>query len=89
MKKISRSLAPEYGKKDECYPTFFHFDKKFMENKTTATPNKGITINKPVNQVAPAGFARLSGHHILVIFLRIQVLVSARLKKISPHFPEV
>jgi hypothetical protein len=26
-----------------------------MANKITATLNKGITINKPVNQAAPAG----------------------------------
>ena len=55
----------------------FYFDKNFMANKTTATPSKGITIKKPVNQVDPAGFARLSVNHILVIFLRTQVLVSA------------
>ncbi len=48
-----------------------------MANKTTATLNKGITINKPLNQAAPAGFAKLSVHHILVIFLGTQVLVSA------------
>ena len=47
-----------------------------MANKTTATLNKGITINKPVNQATPAGFAKLSVHHILVIFLGTQVLVS-------------
>ena len=58
----------------------FYFDKKFMANKTTATLNKGIKINKPVNQEAPAGFAKLSVHHILVIFLGTQVLVSAWLK---------
>ena len=61
-------------------PYFFHFDKKFMANKTTATLNKGIKINKPVNQATPAGFAKLSVHHILVIFLGIQILVSAWLK---------
>ena len=72
--------CPEWEKKDGCYPTFFNFDKKFMANKTTATPSKGITINKPVNQAAPAGFAKLSVHHILVIFLGTQVLVSAWLK---------
>ncbi len=48
-----------------------------MANKITATLNQGITINKPVNQAAPAGFAKLSVHHILVIFLGTQVLVSA------------
>ena len=53
----------------------FYFDKNFMANKTTATPNKGITINKPVNQVAHAGFAKLSVHRILVIFLGTLVLV--------------
>ena len=58
----------------------FYFDKKFMANKTTATLNKGIKINKQVNQAAPAGFAKLSVHHILVIFLGTQVLVSAWLK---------
>ena len=77
MKYFSRSLAPEWEKKDGCYPIFFHFDKKFMANKTTATLIKGIKINKPVNQAAPAGFAKLSVHHILVIFLGTQVLVSA------------
>ena len=56
-------------------PYFFTLSK-FMVNKTTATLNKGITINKPVNQAAPAGFAKLSVHHILVIFLGTQVLVS-------------
>ena len=58
----------------------FYFDKKFMTNKTTATLNKGTTINKPDNQAAPAGFAKLSVHHILVNFLGTQVLVSAWLK---------
>ena len=77
MKKNSRSLAPEWEKKDGCYPTFFNFDKIFMASKTTATLNKSIKINKPVNQAAPAGFAKLSVHHILVIFLGTQVLVSA------------
>ena len=48
-----------------------------MANKTTATLNKSIKINKLVNQAAPAGFAKLSVHHILVIFLGTQVLVSA------------
>ena len=60
-----------------------------MANKTTATLNKGIKINKPDNQAAPAGFAKLSVHHILVNFLGAQVLVSAWLKYITPHFPEV
>ena len=77
MKKFSRSLAPDREKKDGCYPTFFHFDKKFMANKTTATLNKGFTINKPGNQAAPVGFANLCVHHILVIFLGTQVLISA------------
>jgi hypothetical protein len=48
-----------------------------MANKTTPTLYKGITINKPFNQAAPAGFAKLSDHHILVIFLGTQVLVLA------------
>jgi len=48
-----------------------------MANKTTATLNKDIIINNPVNQVDPAGFDKLSVHYILVIFLGIQVLVSA------------
>jgi len=48
-----------------------------MANKTTTTLNKGIKINKPVNQAAHAGFVKLSPHHILVIFLGTQVLVSA------------
>ena len=39
-----------------------------MADKNTTTLNEGITINKPVNQAAPAGFAKLSAHHILVIF---------------------
>jgi len=65
------------GKERWVLSHFFHFDKKFMANKTTATLNKGIKINKPVNQAAPAGFAKLSVHHILVIFLGTQVLVSA------------
>ena len=70
-------MHPEWEKKDGCYPTYFNFDKKFMANKTTATLNKGIKINKQVNQAAPAGFAKLSVHHILVNFLGTQVLVSA------------
>ncbi len=55
----------------------FYFDKRFLANKTTATLNKGITINKPVNQATPAGFTKLSVHHILLIFLGTQVLESA------------
>ena len=54
----------------------FYFDKIFLANKSTATLNKGIKINKQVNQAAPAGFAKLSVHHILVIFLGAQVLGS-------------
>ena len=55
----------------------FYFDKKFMANKTTATLNKVIKIIKQGNQAVPAGFAKLSVHHILEIFLGTQILVSA------------
>ena len=77
MEKFSRSLAPDWEKKDGFYLTFFHFDKIFIANKNTVTLNKCITIKKPVNQAAPAGFAKLCVHPILVIFLGPQVLVSA------------
>ena len=63
------------GKERWVLSHIFTLCKKFMANKTTATLNKGITINKPVNKAAPAGFAKLSVHHILVIFLGTQVLV--------------
>ena len=65
------------GKERWDLSQIFSLWQKIYGKKTTATLNKGITINKPVNQVAPAGFAKLSVQQILETFLGKQVLVSA------------
>ena len=58
-------------------PHFLTLTKNLWQIKPQPRRAKVLLKNKPVNQAAPAGFAKLSVHHILVIFLGTQVLVSA------------